>query len=127
LDDPSAAMTRAQPTATMVYTLTVVNPALQSLNCRERRFVVHAVADACNRQSFIAVNGDGIAEVLDFGEYYGRVSLRVFDVAGRLVYGMEEYRNDWNAGELAHGMYVYVVTVEGDCPSAFTGKIVVMR
>jgi CHU_C Type IX secretion signal domain len=70
---------------------------------------------------------DGIAEVLDLGDHAGRVSLRVFDVAGRLVYMDEDYGNDWNAAGLAHGLYVYRVVVEGDCPSAFTGKVVVMR
>ncbi len=127
LSSPNLSLTKAQAAATTVYTLTVIDPALQSANCRERRFLVNAVADGCNRPSFIAVNGDGIAEVLDFGDHAGRVSLRVFDVAGRLVYGDEDYGNDWNAAGLAHGLYVYRVTVGGDCPSAFTGKVVVMR
>jgi CHU_C Type IX secretion signal domain len=127
LASPEMSLTRAQPAATTVYTLTVVNPAVQSLNCRERRFVVTATADACHHPSFIAVNGDGIAEVLDFGDHAGPVALRVFDVAGRLVHEDGDYGNDWNATGLAHGLYVYRVTVGGDCPSAFAGKVLVLR
>jgi hypothetical protein len=53
--------------------------------------------------------------------------LRVFDVAGRLVHEDGDYGNDWNATGLAHGLYVYRVTVGGDCPSAFAGKVLVLR
>ena len=132
LESPNASLTRAQPLATTIYTLHVVNPALQSANCRERNYIVVATADACNHQSFIAVNGDNIAETLDLGDHAGRVELRVFDVAGRLVFLDLDYRNMWSAAGLAFGVYVYRVSVAGDpiaigCPTSFTGKIVVLR
>ena len=142
LTDPSASLTRAQPSATTVYTLSIVNPALQSANCREKNYIVVATADACNHQSFILVNGDGIAETLDLGDHVGRVELWVWDMAGRLVRHFGDYQNDpmaigWDASDMARGMYVYRVAVSGDpipiaigtigCPSTFTGKVVVIR
>ncbi len=127
LTSPMSAMTKAQPSATTVYTLTVTNPAVQSANCREQVFEVEVTADACNFQSFVAVNGDGIAEVLDFGDHAGRVSLQVFDMAGRVVFNSTDYQNDWNAGLLAHGLYVYRVEVGGECAKSFVGKMVVLH
>jgi hypothetical protein len=132
LSSPNLSLTKAQPTATTTYFLTVANPALQTANCRERIFPVVATADACNHQSFIAVNGDGVAELLDLGDHAGKVSFRVFDVAGRVVYGSDDYSNDpigigWNAATLAKGLYVYRVNVGGDCPSEYVGKIIVLR
>lgn len=135
LSNPTASRTRAQPTATTAYTLTVTNPAMQSANCRERRFTVTATADACNRQSFIAMNGNGVAERLDLGNHAGRVELRVWDVAGRYVFRDMDYRNDWNAAgasgtsasRLSRGVYIYKVNVIGDCPAEWVGKIIVIN
>jgi hypothetical protein len=120
-------MPRAQPSATTIYDLQIVNPMLQSLHCREHKHTVTATADACARQSFIAMNGDGIADLLDLGDHAGRVELQVYDVAGRLVQQFEDYHNDWDAGDMHRGLYVYRVLVGGDCPSTFVGKIVVVR
>jgi hypothetical protein len=127
LSDAHIALTRAQPAQTTVYNLQVVNPALLSANCREKNYIVVATADACKPPSFIAVNGDNIAETLDLGDHAGRVELRVYDMAGRLVFLDLDYGNDWSAAGLSRGMYVYRVTVLGDCASFFTGKIVVVR
>ncbi len=127
LENPMASLTKAQPTATTTYTLTVTNPAMQSANCRERRFNVTATADGCDHQSFIAVNGDNVAELLDLGDHAGSVSVKVFDMAGKLVFFSNDYQNDWSATMLAHGLYVYRVEVGGDCPSSFVGKIAVMK
>lgn len=135
LSSPNASMTRAQPVGTTTYTLIVTNPAQQSANCRERRFVVEVVADACNHQSFIAVNGNNVAEVLDLGDHAGRVELWVWDMAGRLIYFDGNYRNDWkadgassaSAAYLAHGLYVYRVNIMGDCPNSYTGRLAILR
>ena len=127
LASPAASLTRAQPTGTLTYTLTVTNPALQSANCRERRFPVTVTADDCNMQSFISENGNGVAEHLDVGDHAGRVELRVWDMAGRLVHADMDYRNDWSAAGLALGVYAYRVSQIGECPSAFTGKITIFR
>ena len=118
-------MTNAQPSATTIYNLSITNPALQSNNCRERRFALVATADACNHPSFIAVNGDGVAEVLDLGDHAAPVHLQVYDLSGRLVFEAQDYRNDWSAAELARGLYVYRMTVSGDCGVTFSGKILV--
>jgi hypothetical protein len=127
LSSPNLSFTKAQPTATTLYNLTVTNPNVQSVNCRERIFPVLATADACNHQSFIAVNGNGVAELLDFGNHAGVVSMDVFDAAGRKVFASADYLNDFDAASLAKGLYVYRVNVVGDCPSSFVGKILVLR
>lgn len=141
LSSPNASLTRVRPTGTLTYTLTVTNPALHSANCRERRFPVTVTADDCHSQSFITVNGNNVAELLDVGDHAGRVELRVWDMAGRLVHADMDYRNDWNAtgasspsspsgtsaSGLAHGMYAYRLSIAGECLSTFTGRIVVLH
>ncbi len=127
LENPSMSWTKAQPTGSTIYTLNVINPAMQSANCREQSFEVNALADACNYQSFISLNGDGIAEVLDFGDHASSVEIEVFDIRGKRIYSNEDYNNDWNASQLAHGIYVYRVTIAGECGSIYTGKLAILK
>jgi hypothetical protein len=127
LSDPSKANTKAQPSASTIYTLHITNPAMRTLNCREQEFVVIVTQNGCNYQSFIAVNGDAVSEVLDLGTHAGRVELRVWDMAGRYVFRSMDYMNNWDAASLGHGIYVYRVSVTGDCPSDFIGRLIVLH
>ncbi len=127
LTSPTASLTKAQPTASTLYTLTVTNPAMQSANCRDQRYPAKVTADGCHFQSFIAVNGDGVAEVLDFGDHAGAVDLRVYDATGKLVFWNMDYDNTWSAATLMRGMYIYRVAVAGECAMHFTGKVLVVR
>jgi CHU_C Type IX secretion signal domain len=134
LDDPNAATTVVHPASLgfSVYRLTIINPALQSANCREQVEYAELTANACHLQTFIAVNGDNTAETLDFGDHAGLFSLVVYDLNGRLVYADDNYWNDWSAANLAHGIYAYRVDVrsypdEQGCPFSFVGRIVVVK
>lgn len=133
LANPTASRTRAQPGGTTSYTLTVVDSSIVTSNCRERAFPVLVREVGCNMQSFIAAGGSGLADVLDLGPHGGRMTLQVWDAAGRLVYLSEDYKNDWGATGLARGLYIYRATVEGDpmaigCGAgSFTGKIMVIN
>jgi hypothetical protein len=111
----------------MVYRLRVTDPSLQSAGCRELVFDVPVVAEGCNMQTFVAANGDGIADLLDFGDHAGRLRLEVFDMRGRLVHRDEDYLNDWDASGLARGIYVYRVNVEGECGGMYVGRVLVVR
>jgi hypothetical protein len=132
LDNPQSSLTRARPGSTTLYTLTIIDPAKQSANCKEIRFPVTTTADNCNFQTFLWPNGDGIAETLDFGEYDAVLALDVFDVQGRLVYRSVDYRNDWDGGGIGAGVYLYRLTVRGDpigigCGFVRVGKMVMIR
>jgi hypothetical protein len=134
LDNPNAATTVVHPASLgfSIYQLTIINPALQSANCREQVEHAELTANACHLQTFIAVNGDNTAETLDFGDHAGLFSLVVYDMNGKLVYADDNYWNDWSAANLAHGIYAYRVDVrsypdEQGCPFSFVGKIVVVK
>lgn len=127
LRNPDQSLTQAQPLWTTVYTLEITDPLLQSANCRVQNYTINVVADACNYQTFIAHNGNGIAEVLDFGAHAGALELAVFDVQGRLVYRNSDYGNDWDASALGHGLYVYRLHVAGACGWDYVGKVMVLR
>ncbi len=134
LDDPNAATTVVHPASLgfSIYQLMIINPALQSANCREQVEYAELTANACHLQTFIAVNGDNTAETLDFGDHAGLFSLVVYDLNGKLVYADDNYWNDWSAANLAHGIYAYLVDVrsypgEQGCPFSFVGKIVVVK
>jgi hypothetical protein len=127
LDNPQSSLTRARPGSSTLYTLSIIDPLRQSANCKEIRFPVTATADNCNFQTFLWPNGDGIAETLDFGEYDAVLALDVFDVQGRLVFRSADYRNAWDGGGIGAGVYLYRLTVGGECGYLKTGKMVVMR
>ena len=127
LESPTSSLTKARPSGTTAYTLIITDPNRQSTNCRSRTYNMTATADNCNFPGFLWPNGDGVAETLDFGDYDGRLSLEVFDVQGRLVYRSAEYRNDWDGGGISPGVYLYRLTLGGDCGFLQAGKFVMMR
>lgn len=127
LERPNASLTKAQPTATTVYTLTVTNLGLQAANCREKRFTVTATADDCRPSTFIIENAGGVVQVFGAGDPHGPVALQLTDLTGRLVYRSADYQNDLSTATIASGVYVYSLRIEGDCPVSYAGTLVVMR
>lgn len=65
--------------------------------------------------NFITPNGDGRNDVLFFAdlESYTQNGLKVFDRAGRLLYGASPYGNDWNGTfrgrKLEEDTYYYIL------------------
>lgn len=49
------------------------------------RHCLIVMVEDCNLQTFIAVNGNGVADVLDLGSHVAPVKLRVWDMLGKLV------------------------------------------
>lgn len=46
-------------------------------------------------------------------EYYMRTKLVIFNRWGRIVYQSNDYKNDWDGGNLPDGTYFYVIECVG--------------
>jgi len=60
----------------------------------------------------MTVNGDGINDALIITnlEDFDKVSLKIFNRWGNLIYETDAYQNDWKGGDLNDGVYFYLVT-----------------
>ena len=47
-------------------------------------------------------------------DYYLRTKLSIFNRWGRIVYRSEDYKNDWDGGNLPDGTYFYVLECVGE-------------
>ncbi len=58
-------------------------------------------------------NNDGVNDFLVFvgTEYMPNCHLIVYNRWGRIVYENENYKNDWDGGEVAQGTYYYILTL----------------
>ena len=72
-------------------------------------------------------NGDGLNDVLHIGnlEEYDTKELIVYNRWGAPVYRNDDYQNDWDGGNVAHGVYFYVIYVKnrvasGECKGTIT-------
>ena len=72
-------------------------------------------------------NGDGLNDVLHIGnlEEYDTKKLIIYNRWGTPVYRSDDYQNDWDGGNVAHGVYFYVVYVKnrltsGECKGTIT-------
>jgi len=72
-------------------------------------------------------NGDGLNDVLYIGnlEEYDTKELIVYSRWGTPVYRSDDYQNDWDGGNVAHGVYFYVIYVKnrvtsGECKGTLT-------
>jgi len=60
----------------------------------------------------ITINNDGINDnlIITNLEDFDKVSLKVFNRWGNIIYENDAYQNNWNGGDLADGVYFYLVT-----------------
>ena len=75
----------------------------------------------------ITPNGDGSNDFLEIeGILYVTNTVRIFNRWGQEVYSANNYRNQWNGGDLPDGTYYYEVTVaRKDEP--YTGHLTILR
>jgi hypothetical protein len=127
LTSPTTSLTKAQPIATTTYTLTVTNPAMQSLHCRTQQFEVVTTAAQCQPASYLIENASGIVQVFTIDQAQGPIHLQLIDVTGRTVYRNADYHNDLSTANLSSGLYWYSVQIKGDCPVSLGGTLLVQR
>jgi gliding motility-associated-like protein len=103
----------ASPSETTVYTVTVTN----SSGLSTVLYVTVTVVDDYNvtPNNIITPNGDGINDywVIDNLDSYPDNEVQIFDKAGRVLYQVKDYQNNWdgtiNSNLLAEGTYYYVI------------------
>jgi gliding motility-associated-like protein len=76
----------------------------------------------------ITPNGDLYNEyfvVEEDGSDYGQIELLIVNRWGKQVYFSDDYKNDWNGGDLSSGVYFY--TLYGTCINKTKGSLSIVR
>ncbi len=73
-------------------------------------------------------NGDGISDrwIIKRLNYYPDNILHVYDRWGRLIFEVNNYRNNWSGSALAEGVYYYVLTLGPGLP-VYKGSVTLLR
>jgi len=74
-------------------------------------------------------NGDGYNDVFAFDSlfHYPGSRLTVFNRWGKKVYESNDYKNDWNGGDVADGVYFYTMKVANKEATELRGTITIIR
>ncbi|MEY5068797.1 MAG: hypothetical protein RLZ47_659, partial [Bacteroidota bacterium] len=120
----------ASPSQTTVYTVTVTNAA----GLTTVLYVTVNVVEDYNvtPTNIITPNGDGINDywVVDNLDSYPDNEVQIFDKAGRILYQVKNYQNNWdgtiNSNLLAEGTYYYVINF-GSGKKIKKGYITIIR
>ncbi len=120
----------ASPSQTTVYTVTVTNAA----GLTTVLYVTVNVVEDYNvtPTNIITPNGDGINDywVIDNLDSYPDNEVQIFDKAGRILYQVKNYQNNWdgtiNSNLLAEGTYYYVINF-GSGKKIKKGYITIIR
>jgi len=108
--------------------------AVGNLSTKSTVFVVNIQGDnpSLSANNVLTPNGDGKNDflVIKNVEFYPNNQLKIFDRAGRLVYSINNYKNDWdgrfNGNILTEDTYYYSVEL-GDQQRAFKSFITIIR
>lgn len=127
LTNPTEYFTRAYPTQTTTYTLTVVESVS---GCTGKDDVVITVIPNCLKvMNAFTPNGDGTNDmwkVTTADACASKVSVSVFNRYGQMVYTNKNYTNNWdgtsNGKPLPDGTYYYLATY-----TLITGKAVELK
>ena len=77
----------------------------------------------------ITPNGDGWNDIfmIDYLNQYDIRKLTIFNRWGTMVYQSEDYQNDWDGGNVADGVYFYVLELwKGNVDTYYYGTLTVM-
>ena len=77
----------------------------------------------------ITPNGDGWNDIfmIDYLNQYDIRKLTIFNRWGTMVYQSDDYQNDWDGGDVADGVYFYVLELwKGNVDTYYYGTLTVM-
>ena len=105
----------ANPTQTTTYTVTVTNAQGVSTNV----YITVTVLEDYNitPNNVLSPDGDGVNDfwTIENLSAYPNNEVKIFDKAGRVIYSVRNYQNNWNGqlnGEILHeGAYYYVINL----------------
>lgn len=107
------------------YSVTIKNICGEATGIITFSPTIHDLAELSN---VITPNGDTYNEYFVVGEKgfdYGRINLLVINRWGKQVYFSDNYKNDWNGGELSGGVYFY--TIYGKCINKIKGSLSIVK
>ncbi len=130
LSDPSVLNPVAAPTQTTTYTLTATENG-----CTQTDYVTIVVIDDLIIPNTISPNGDNINDtwIIEGIENYPNSILHIYSRWGQEVFQTTGYSKSkaWDgalkSGELAEGVYYYVLDLELDNGAIYKGSITVIR
>ncbi|SOD13369.1 MBG domain-containing protein [Pedobacter xixiisoli] len=110
----NTAVLTARPSQTTTYTVTATN----ANGCSETKSITITVQEdyqLISGTNILTPNGDGKNDYLIIRniDMYPNNEIKIFDVAGRVVYSKKSYNNTWdgmlNGSPLAKGTYYYII------------------
>ncbi|UPT68497.1 MAG: choice-of-anchor L domain-containing protein [Sphingobacteriales bacterium JAD_PAG50586_3] len=113
------------PTANTTYTVTVTD------SCGSPEGVAQVTINViCDLEvpNVFTPNGDGLNETFVIGnlELYPNSVMIVYNRWGRKVYTSDDYKNDWDGGDLSEGVYYFVLDVPAK-PEKVNGTITILK
>lgn len=127
----NTAILEVRPSQTTTYSVTATN-ASGSTESKAINLIVLEDFVKIKATNIISPNGDGVNDkwVIDNIDLYPNNEVRVFDKAGRFIYGKKGYDNSWegtlNGAPLAEGSYYYTIDFGTNRPP-FRGFITITR
>lgn len=106
---------------TTIYSLTIINPVLQSA-CKSATTSQTVTVKACDLPTIITGT-----QSLTFTGYSGTLALTVYDMRGRLIYKSADYHGEISADKMAMGMYWYALQSSDPKELAGERKLVVLH
>ncbi|MBE9598553.1 Ig-like domain-containing protein [Pedobacter sp. MC2016-24] len=127
----SSATLQVRPRQTTTYTVTGTNASGCTVT---QTFTITVLDDLAKIKAtnILTPNGDGYNDkwIIDNIDFYPNNEVKVFDKAGRLLYGKKGYDNSWdgtvNGSPLAENTYYYIIDF-GAGRQVFRGFITVVR
>ena len=118
LSGAGTATLQVRPKQTTTYTVTGTNAS----GCSETKSITITVLDdyaLISGTNILTPNGDGKNDYLIIRniDVYPNHEIKIYDVAGRVVYSKKSYDNTWdgtyNGSPLAKGTYYYIIDFDG--------------
>lgn len=126
----NSAVLEVKPGQTTTYTVTVTNAS----GCTEsKNFTVTVLEDfaTIKATNIVSPNGDGVNDkwIIDNIDLYPDNEVKIFDKAGRFIFGKKKYDNSWdgtfNGTPLAESTYYYIIDFGTSRPK-FKGFITIV-
>ncbi len=74
-------------------------------------------------------NGDGLNDLFEIDglELYANSKVEVYDRWGNVVFSSDNYKNDWDGGDLPEGTYYYILEVDDPQETVHRGILTILR
>ncbi len=95
-----------------------------SLGCRKDYAITIGVDNNLMVPNIFTPNGDGVNEVFFIRNMPDATEVTITNRWGKQVYSSKNYKNDWDGGDVADGVYYYRISAAGQ---SYSGWVEVLR